>query len=88
MDEPLADTLQPKDPFHRPSPGLVKRLAAEARNDARRRHFQDEAGPSDEQRREILQAKAKRYDAMRRGDFTGMSEKEMAESAIDVRRAT
>jgi hypothetical protein len=80
----IADLCQSKDPFNRPSPGLVKRLAAEARSDAKRRHFQDAAGPSDEQRREILKAKAKKYDALRRGDFSGMTEKEVEESVIDV----
>lgn len=71
------------DPFDRPNPGLVKRLAAEARNDAKRRHF-DDAGPSDAQRRAILERKAEKYDALARGDFSGMTEKEMAEAVIDV----
>jgi hypothetical protein len=78
--------VKDKDPFARPSPGLVKRLAAEARTDAKRRVFQDEhGGPSDEQRREIMLAKAKKYDALKRGDYSGMSEKEIQESVIDVR---
>jgi hypothetical protein len=76
--------IQTKDPFAKPSPGLVKRLAAEARNDAKRRHFQDEAGPSDEQRRANMEMKAKKYDAMRRGDYSGMNERELAEGVIDV----
>ncbi len=60
-------------------------MAAEARNDAKRRHFvDDEGGPSDEQRREIMLAKARKYDALRRGDLSGLSEKEIAESSIDV----
>ncbi|ORY34772.1 hypothetical protein BCR39DRAFT_514630 [Naematelia encephala] len=75
-----------KDPFERPSPGLIKRLATEARNEEKQRHFQDDAGPSDEQRREILRKKAKRYEAMRRGDFSGLSEKELSESVIDFER--
>lgn len=74
-----------KDPFARPSPGLVKRLAAEARVDAKRRVFQDEVGgPSDEQRREIMLAKARKYEALQRGDYSGMTEKEIQESVIDV----
>ncbi|WVW86963.1 hypothetical protein I302_109019 [Kwoniella bestiolae CBS 10118] len=75
-----------KDPFDRPSPGLIKRLAAEARNDARARRFADEDGPNEEQRREILKAKARRYAAIRRGDFSGMSQKEMEEAVIDFER--
>lgn len=74
-----------KDPFAKPSPGLVKRLAAEARTDAKRRVFQDEGGPSEEQRREIMLSKAKKYDAIRRGDLSGLSKKEIEESVIDVR---
>jgi hypothetical protein len=64
---------------------LIKRVAAEARNDAKRRHFQDEGGPSDEQRREILGIKAEKYDAMRRGDYSALTDKELAESVVDVR---
>ncbi|EIW71548.1 hypothetical protein TREMEDRAFT_73338 [Tremella mesenterica DSM 1558] len=78
--------LESKDPFDRPSPGLIKRLAAEAKNDAKRRHFQDEAGPSDEQRRRILEAKAKKYEQLRRGDHSGMTERELAEAVIDFDR--
>ncbi|RXK35450.1 hypothetical protein M231_07305 [Tremella mesenterica] len=78
--------LESKDPFDRPSPGLIKRLAAEARNDAKRRHFQDEAGPSDEQRRRIMEAKAKKYEQLRRGDYSGMTERELAEAVIDFDR--
>ncbi|KAK4688676.1 hypothetical protein P7C73_g1430, partial [Tremellales sp. Uapishka_1] len=74
-----------KDPFLRPSPGLIKRMALEARNDAKRRHFQDEGGPSEEQRRDILAAKAVKYEAMRRGDYSASTERELAESSIDVR---
>lgn len=59
-------------------------MAAEARNDAKRRHFQDEGGPSEEERREIMKAKARKYDAMRRGGHSALSEKELAESVIDV----
>lgn len=75
---------QSKDPFDRPSPGLIKRLAAEARNDAKRRVFQDEAGPSDHERRQIMLAKARKYEAMRRGDYSGLTEKEIAEGVLDV----
>jgi len=64
---------------------LIKRLAAEARTDAKRRHFQDEGGPSEEQRREILRVKAEKYEAMRRGDYSALTDKELAESVIDVR---
>ncbi|KLT46559.1 hypothetical protein CC85DRAFT_306233 [Cutaneotrichosporon oleaginosum] len=74
-----------KDPFLRPSPGLVKRLAREARNEANRRHFDDE-GPSDEQRRAILEAKARKYDALKRGDLSGFTERELAEANIDFTR--
>jgi large subunit ribosomal protein L24e len=77
---------QVKDPFAKPSPGLVKRLAAEARIDSKRRVFQDDNdGPSAEQRREIMEAKARKYEALKRGDFSGMTEKERMESVIDVR---
>ncbi|WWC73730.1 uncharacterized protein I206_107702 [Kwoniella pini CBS 10737] len=72
-----------KDPFDKPSPGLVKRLAAEARNDAKARRFVDEDGPNEDQRKAILKAKAKKYEAIRKGDFTGMSKKEMEEAVID-----
>ncbi|GMK55343.1 hypothetical protein CspeluHIS016_0203990 [Cutaneotrichosporon spelunceum] len=74
-----------KDPFLRPSPGLVKRLAREARNDAKRRHFDDD-GPSDEQRRVILEAKARKYDALKRGDLSSFTERELAEANIDFTR--
>lgn len=40
---------------------------------------------SDEQRTAIMKAKARKYDAMRRGDFSAMSERELADSVIDVR---
>lgn len=74
-----------KDPFLRPSPGLVKRMAREARNEAKRRHFADDgSGPSDEQRRAILEAKAKKYEALKRGDLSGFTERELAETNIDV----
>ena len=64
---------------------MVKRLAAEARSDAKRRVFQDEAdGPSEEQRRDIMEMKARKYEAFKRGDFSGMTEKERMESVIDV----
>ncbi|WWC65815.1 uncharacterized protein I303_108437 [Kwoniella dejecticola CBS 10117] len=75
-----------KDPFDRPSPGLVKRLAAEARNDAKARRFAEEDGPSEDQRKAILRAKARKYAAIRKGDFTGMSQKEMEEAVIDFER--
>jgi hypothetical protein len=65
---------------------LVKRLAAEARHDSKRRVFQDEGeGPSAEQRRDIMEMKARKYEAFKRGDFSGMTEKERVESVIDVR---
>lgn len=63
---------------------MVKRLAAEARNESKR-VFEDEAGPSDERRREILLAKARKYDQLSKGDFTGISERDLADAAIDVR---
>lgn len=72
-----------KDPFLRPSPGLVNRLAREARADAKRRQFDDD-GPSDEQRRAILEAKARKYDALKRGDLSEFTERELAEANIDV----
>lgn len=31
-------------------------------------------------------AKAKKYDAMRRGDYSGMTDKELAEVVVDVSR--
>ncbi|KAI9638966.1 uncharacterized protein MKK02DRAFT_41995 [Dioszegia hungarica] len=71
------------DPFDRPNPGLVKRLAAEARNDAKRRNFGNDAGPSDEQRRLIMEEKARKYDALSRGDYSGLTERERAEAVID-----
>ena len=64
---------------------MVKRLANEAKVDARKRVFQeDEAGPSDEQRREIMLAKAKKYDALRKGDTSGLTKKELEEGVLDV----
>lgn len=79
------DKLKDKNPFNRKSPGLLKRLAREVRNDAKKRHFVDDGiGPSDDQRRSILEAKARKYEAMSRGDFSGMSERELAEATIDV----
>lgn len=76
---------QSKDPFSKPSPGLIKRLAAESRYDAKRRRFSDDdAGPSDEQRRAIMEAKAAKYDRIRKGDLRGMTEKEIKEAALDV----
>ncbi|ORX37755.1 ribosomal protein L24e-domain-containing protein [Kockovaella imperatae] len=75
-----------KDPFQRPSPGLVKRLAAEAKNDAKRRHFADDAGPSDEQRRAILKQKARQYESMMHGDLSGLSDKQLEEMTVDFDR--
>ncbi|OCF35207.1 hypothetical protein I317_02277 [Kwoniella heveanensis CBS 569] len=75
-----------RDPFDRPSPGLVKRLAAEARNDAKRRRLDSGDGPNEEQRQAILKAKAKKYQAIRRGDFSGLSGKELEEAVIDFDR--
>ncbi|WRT69663.1 uncharacterized protein IL334_006653 [Kwoniella shivajii] len=76
--------VKTKNPFDRPSPGLVKRLAAEARNDAKSRRFAEEDGPNEDQRKEILKAKAKKYAAIRKGDLSGMTQKEMEEAVIDV----
>ncbi|WVO17185.1 hypothetical protein L204_104877 [Cryptococcus depauperatus] len=75
-----------KDPFDRPSPGLIKRLAAEARNDAKRRHFQDEGGPGEEERKEILKAKARKYESIKRGDYSGLTKKEWEEAVIDFEK--
>lgn len=75
---------QSRDPFDKPSPGLVKRLAAEARNDAKRRRFDNDGGPTEEERRDILKAKAKKYEQIKKGDFSGLSQKEIEEAAIDV----
>ena len=80
----IRSLLQLRDPFSRPSPGLVKRLATEARNDVKHRVFQDDSGPSDEQRHSNMIAKARKYDRMRRGDLSGLSEKELSESVLDV----
>ncbi|WVQ79226.1 hypothetical protein IAT38_001322 [Cryptococcus sp. DSM 104549] len=77
---------QSKDPFDKPSPGLIKRLAREARNDAKARRFVDEDGPTEEERREILKAKAIKYEQMKRGDLSGLSEKEIKEAVIDFER--
>jgi large subunit ribosomal protein L24e len=79
----VKDKDKERDPFLRPSPGLVKRLAREARNDAKRRVFDDDT-VNDEQRRAILEAKTRKYDALKRGDLSGFSERELAEAAIDV----
>lgn len=73
-----------KDPFNRPSPGLVKRLAQQARSDAKRRVFSDTDGVDEDTRRAIMEQKARRYEQLAKGDFSGMSEREMAEAAIDV----
>ncbi|RSH86548.1 uncharacterized protein EHS24_004816 [Apiotrichum porosum] len=72
-----------KDPFNRPSPGLVKRLAQQARSDAKRRVFSDTDGVDEDTRRAIMEQKARRYEQLAKGDFSGMSEREMAEAAID-----
>jgi len=77
-------SVQARDKHDRPAPGLVKRLAADARHDGNRRYFQDESGPGEEQRREIMKAKARQYEAMRRGDYSLLSERDLAESVIDV----
>jgi large subunit ribosomal protein L24e len=83
-DRSVADK-QSKDPFARPSPGLVKRLAAEARYDAKRRRFDDDdAGPSDAERRRIMEAKAEKYERIRKGDLSGMTNKEIEDAALDV----
>ncbi|WVO21560.1 uncharacterized protein IAS62_002869 [Cryptococcus decagattii] len=75
-----------RDPFDKPSPGLVKRLAAEARNDAKRRRFDNDGGPTEEERRDILKAKAKKYEQIKKGDFSGLSQKEIEEAAIDFEK--
>ncbi|KIR68149.1 hypothetical protein I314_01643 [Cryptococcus bacillisporus CA1873] len=75
-----------RDPFDKPSPGLVKRLAAEARNDAKRRRFDNDAGPTEEERRDILKAKAKKYEQIKKGDFSGLSQKEIEEAVIDFEK--
>ncbi|KAL7425136.1 hypothetical protein Q5752_000824 [Cryptotrichosporon argae] len=75
-----------KTPFDKQSPGLLNRLAAEARNDAKKRHFANDSDMSEQQRCEVLEAKARRYDALSRGDFSGMTEKDLAEATIDFER--
>lgn len=62
----------------------MKRLAAEARNDAKRRRFDNDGGPTEEERREILKAKARKYEQIKKGDFSGLSQKEIEEAVIDV----
>ena len=85
----LTTQAKSKDPFARPSPGLVKRLAAEARYDAKRRRFDgDDAGPSDAERQRIMEAKAERYDRTKKGDLSGMTEREIKEAALDVGHLT
>ena len=44
----------------------------------------DDEALSDEQRRQILQAKADRYDALSRGDLSVISAKDLEDAAIDV----
>ena len=46
--------------------------------------FQDEGGPSEERRREIMLAKTRKYEALSRGDLSGLTQKEIDESVIDV----
>nr|KIR88699.1 hypothetical protein I308_00778 [Cryptococcus tetragattii IND107] len=75
-----------RDPFDKPSPGLVKRLAEEAKNDAKRRRFDNDAGPTEEERRDILKAKAKKYEQIKKGDFSGLSQKEIEEAVIDFEK--
>ncbi|OXB35919.1 hypothetical protein J007_04334 [Cryptococcus neoformans] len=75
-----------RNPFDKPSPGLVKRLAAEARNDAKRRRFDNDGGPTEEERREILKAKARKYEQIKKGDFSGLSQKEIEEAVIDFEK--
>jgi large subunit ribosomal protein L24e len=65
--------------FDKPSPGLVKRLAHEARNEDKRSFVGD-----DKSTRANLEAKALKYEAMSRGDFSGLTERELAEVVVDV----
>jgi large subunit ribosomal protein L24e len=67
--------------FDKPSPGLVKRLAHEARNEDKRSFVGDELSKST---RANLEAKAIKYEAMSRGDFSGLTERELAEVVVDV----
>jgi large subunit ribosomal protein L24e len=79
----VAEREKARDPFLRPSPGLVQRLAREARADAKRSVFDDDP-VDDSQRRTILEDKARKYAALKRGDTSGFTEKELAEVALDV----
>lgn len=83
----LTAMLQSKDKFARPSPGIIKRMAMEARNDLNRKHLAHISKASEEQRQEILRIKAEKYEKLRRGDYGNLSEKELAEVTVDVSRS-
>lgn len=76
--------VQSKDKFARPSPGIIKRMAMEARNDMNRKHLAHISKASEEQRQEIMRIKAEKYEKLRRGEYGSLTEKELAEATVDV----
>ncbi|KAJ9103949.1 hypothetical protein QFC21_002412 [Naganishia friedmannii] len=75
-----------KDKFARPSPGIIKRMALEARNELNRKHLAHISKASEEERQQIMRIKAEKYDKLKRGDYGVLSEKELAEITVDFNR--
>ncbi|KAJ9091045.1 hypothetical protein QFC19_009282 [Naganishia cerealis] len=75
-----------KDKFARPSPGIIRRMALEARNELNRKHLAHISKASEEQRQEIMRIKAEKYDKLKRGDYGVLTEKELAEITVDFDR--
>lgn len=59
-------------------------MAMEARNDLNRKHLAHISKASEEQRQEIMRIKAEKYEKLRRGEYGNLSEKELADVAVDV----
>ncbi|KAJ9120118.1 hypothetical protein QFC22_003016 [Naganishia vaughanmartiniae] len=80
------DEALSKDKFARPSPGIIKRMALEARNELNRKHLAHISKASEKERQEIMRIKAEKYDKLKRGDYGVLSEKELAEITVDFDR--
>ncbi|KAI5453607.1 hypothetical protein NCC49_005431 [Naganishia albida] len=80
------DQAMSRDKFARPSPGIIKRMAMEARNDMNRKHLAHISKASEEQRQEIMRIKAEKYEKLRRGEYGSLTEKELAEATVDFDR--
>lgn len=60
-------------------------MALEAKNEMKERRFNDSNRVSEDQRTEIMRIKAQKYEALRRGEYGALTDKELAECTIDVR---